>query len=84
MTDRPRPPQFPYDQMQSHVQDDPQASQSLDALRSATTQPEAERSHVEQHLGILRGVPAVVPILENWYEQPATQAWLKTLSDIGL
>jgi hypothetical protein len=84
MTDRPVPPQFPYDEMHAHVQHDPQASQSLDALRSATTQPEAERSHVEQHLGILRRIPALTAILENWYEQPATQQWLKTISDIGL
>jgi hypothetical protein len=84
MTDKPTPPQLPYDQLRAHVEHDAKAHQSLDALRSATTQPEAERSHVERHVGILRAIPAIAATVENWYEQPATQAWLKTLSDIGL
>jgi len=84
MTDRPTPPQLPYDQLRARLELDAPANQSLEALRSATTQPEAERSHVEQHVGILRAIPAITAIVENWYEQPATQAWLKTLSDIGL
>ncbi|HEY0797955.1 MAG TPA: hypothetical protein VGD50_02340 [Candidatus Baltobacteraceae bacterium] len=84
MSDRPQPPQLPYDQLRGHVENDAHAHQSLDALRAATTQPEAERSHVEQHVGILRNIPALTATIENWYDLPATQAWLKTLSDIGL
>ena len=84
MNDRPRPPHLPYDELRAHLSEDPQASRSLDALHAATTHAQAERSHVEQHVGVLRGIAAIAPIIENWYDQPATQRWLKTLTDIGL
>jgi hypothetical protein len=33
---------------------------------------------------LLRAVPALTAIIENWYDSPSTQSWLKTLADIGL
>jgi hypothetical protein len=83
-TNQPKPPQLPYDELRAGAGDNKQAQQSVDALRSALNEHEAERSHVEQHVGVLRAVPALTALVENWYEQPSTQNWLKTLSDIGL
>jgi len=83
MADQPNPPQLPYDQLRSHVGDDPDARQALDALHATLTDPQAERSNVEQHVGLLRTIPPIAAIIENWYDSPATQSWLKTLSDLG-
>ena len=78
------PPHLPYDELRAHAGDDPQVHTSLDAIQTALREPRAERSHVQEHIDILRGVPAIAATIENWYEQPSTQSWLKTLSDIGL
>lgn len=83
MADQPNPPRLPYDQLRSHVGEDPRARQALDALHATLTDPQAERSNVEHHVGLLRKIPAITTIIENWYDSPATQSWLKTLSDLG-
>ncbi len=84
MSDPLEPPHLPYNELQAHLKENERAQRSLDELHAATTQPEAERSHVEHHLNILRAIPAIATLVENWYDMPATQSWLKTLSDIGL
>jgi hypothetical protein len=84
MAQRPRAPKLPYDQLAGYVGDDPHARQALDALHATLEDPHAERSHVEQHVEHLRTVPALTAIIENWYDSPSTQIWLKTLADIGL
>jgi hypothetical protein len=84
MTQRPRAPKLPYEQLADHVGDNPHARQTLDALHATLEDPHAERSHVEQHVELLRAVPALTAIIENWYDSPSTQSWLKTLADIGL
>jgi hypothetical protein len=83
MADQPKPPRLPYDQLRSHLDADPHARQALDALHATLKDPQAERSDVEQHVGLLRKTPALTAIIENWYDSPATQSWLKTLSDLG-
>ena len=83
MPDQPEPPQLPYDQLRSHVEENPNARQALDALHATLKDPQAERAAVEQHVGLLRNIPTITAIIENWYDSPATQSWLKTLSDLG-
>ena len=84
MSDQGQPPHLPYDELRARLGEDERARRSLEELHAATTHAEAERSHIEQHLGILRAIPAIATLIENWYDMPATQSWLKTLSDIGL
>ena len=85
MSDHPTPPptRLPYDKIHTHLKDDPQARGALDALHAALDDPKAERSHVEKHVGILRAIPAIRVTIEAWYDSPAVQSWLKTLSDLG-
>jgi hypothetical protein len=83
MPDKPTPPQLPYDQLRTRVGEDPHARQALDALHATLKDPQAERSNVERHVGLLRKIPTIAALIENWYDSPATQSWLKTLSDLG-
>jgi hypothetical protein len=62
MADQPKPPRLPYDQLRSQVEEDPHARQALDALHATLTDPQAERSNVEHHVGLLRGIPVITTI----------------------
>jgi hypothetical protein len=83
MADSSQPPRLPYQAIHEHLGDDPRAKGALDALHAALDDPQAERSHVERHVGILRTIPGLTATIEAWYDSPSVQSWLKTLSDLG-
>jgi hypothetical protein len=84
MTDDRRIPHPPYDQLRKDVGDDPFAVSALDALQSELQAPVPERASVEQHVDVLRGIRTLEARIANWWDDPVTQTWIKSLSDAGL
>ena len=85
MTDDKRDiPHPPYDDLRDELGDDPAAARALEALHDELHAPAPERASVEQHVDILRGIRTIEARIANWWDDPVTQQWVKSLSDTGL
>lgn len=86
MTDSGGPgvPHPPYEELQHAASGDPEAQRQVDALRaelhSGTPNPAAVREHASR----LRGIGVLEARIANWWDDPATQSWIKALTDAGL
>jgi len=81
---RPDVPHPPYDELRAALGDDADAAGSVDALHAELSAKAPNRSAVEHHAGVLRGIPVLEARIANWWDDPNTQRWVKALSDAGL
>ena len=81
---QPSVPHPPYDELNAAVADDPQATQSVEALRAQLNAEKPDAAAVEQHAGLLRGIPVLEARIANWWDDPDTQRWVKAITDSGL
>ena len=81
MPDVPHPP---YDELRAAAANDAEAARSVDALHAELHSDRPDPAAVQQHAGILRGIPVLEARIANWWDDPGTQRWVKALSDAGL
>jgi hypothetical protein len=81
---RPVPPHPPYDELRATLGNDAEARWELDALQQHLDQPNPDPSRVERHVDALRAVRTIEARIANWWDDPVTQRWFKSLSDAGL
>jgi hypothetical protein len=80
----PSVPHPPYDELHAAVTGDPQAAQSLEALRAQLSAENPDAAAVEHQAGLLRGIPVLEARIANWWDDPDTQRWVKAITDSGL
>lgn len=81
---RPDVPHPPYDELHAAAAGDPQAAQSVDALRAQLESPNPDPAAVEHQAGLLRAIPVLEARIANWWDDPNTQRWVKAITDSGL
>jgi len=85
MNDERRPvTPLPYDELRTSIGDDPAARDQLDALHAHLAEPNPDPKRIAGHVDALRGVHDAEARLANWWDDPGTQSWLKSLGDAGL
>lgn len=80
----PDVPHPPYEELHAAVTGDPQAAQSVEALRAQMIAEKPDAAAVERHAGVLRGIPVLEARIANWWDDPDTQRWVKAIADAGL
>ena len=80
----PDVPHPPYDELHAAVTDDPQATQSVEALRAHMSAEKPDAAAVERQAGVLRAIPVLEARIANWWDDPDTQRWVKAITDSGL
>lgn len=83
MNDPQRPP-FPYDELRTAIGDDPAARSELESLHTHLNDPKPDRDRLAGHVDALRAVRDAEARIANWWDDPATQRWVKAVTDIGL
>ena len=81
---RPATPDLPYDELRSAIGDDPAARNELDSLHEHINGPAPDPARVAGHVDALRGVRDAEARIANWWDAPATQRWIKAITDAGL
>ena len=76
-----RPPDLPLDDLRSGA---PHSGETIDALHAELGKDQPSADTIVEHVAALRRQPPLVAILENWFEDPRTQAFLAELSATGL
>jgi hypothetical protein len=76
-----RPPDLPLDELRSGS---PRSGETIDALHTELGKAQPSAEAITEHVETLRRQPPLVAILENWFEDPRTQAFLAELSATGL
>jgi hypothetical protein len=85
MTDDDRGvPHPPYDQLRNELGDDPAAARAFEERRAHLHGPAPVQATVTQHVDVLRAVRTIEARIANWWDDPRTQQWVKSLSDTGL
>lgn len=77
-------PHPPYEDLRRDSGDDPGAHASVDALRDELHSGQPDPARLQAHAVRLRRVPALEAHIALWWEDPATQRWVKALTDAGL
>ena len=80
----PDVPHPPYDELRAAAGTDPEVARSVDALQAELHSDRPDPEAVQQHAGVLRGIPVLEARIANWWDDPSTQRWVKALSDAGL
>jgi hypothetical protein len=80
----PAVPHPPYDELRAALGDQHEASPSVDALQAELEAPKPNAQAVTVHASRLRGIPVVEARIANWWDDPATQSWVKAITDAGL
>jgi hypothetical protein len=75
---------LPYDDLRSAIGDDAAARSELDALHAHLGEPHPDPERIVRHIDALRGVRDAEARVANWWDDPLTQRWIKSLSDAGL
>jgi hypothetical protein len=81
---QPGVPHPPYDELRAATQGDPEAAAHVEALREALDAQPPDRAAVEKHTSRLRGIAVLEARIANWWDDPATQSWIKAITDAGL
>ena len=85
MTDDDRGvPHPPYDELRNELGDDPAAARALDDLHAHLHGPSPVRATVTSQVDLLRSVRTIEARIVNWWDDPRTQQWIKSLSDTGI
>ena len=77
-------PHPPYDELRSGLGNDPAAARALEDLHEHLHSAAPEPTTVRKHVDVLRGVRDVEARIANWWDDPATQRWIKAIGDTGL
>lgn len=80
----PQVPHPPYDELRAAAGDDTPAARSVDALHAELNSARPDPVAVEQHASLLRAIPVLEARIANWWDDPATQTWVKFITDSGL
>ena len=81
---RPDVPHPPYDELHAAASGNPEAQQHVDALRAELHSGAPDPAAVREHASRLRGIGVLEARIANWWDDPATQSWIKALTDAGL
>jgi len=81
---RPDVPHPPYDELEAAASGDPEARAHVEALRAQLHSGNPDPSAVREHASRLRGIGVLEARIANWWDDPATQSWIKALTDAGL
>ena len=86
MTDSGRPdvPHPPYEELEAAAHGDPEAQRHVQALRAQMQSSRPDPDAVREHATRLRGIGDLEARIANWWDDPATQNWVKALTDAGL
>jgi len=85
MTDDDRGiPHPPYEELRNELGDDPAAVRALDDLHAHLHGASPLQATVTSHVDLLRSVRTIEARIANWWDDPHTQQWVKSLSDTGL
>lgn len=82
--DEPVIPHPPYDDLRAGAAGDPAVAAQVDALEAHVRSTEPDPRRLEEHVDGLRGVRDLEARIANWWDDPATQRWIKGLGDAGL
>ena len=77
-------PHPPYDQLRNELGDDPAAARALDELQEHLHGSNPQRAIVRRNVDLLRSVRTIEARIANWWDDPRTQQWVKSLSDTGI
>jgi len=77
-------PHPPYDQLRNELGDDPAAAHALDELQAHLHGSAPQRATVARQVDLLRSVRTIEARIANWWDDPRTQQWVKSLSDTGI
>jgi hypothetical protein len=83
MSDQERPA-LPYEALRAAVADDEHARTQLDELHAHVAGDAPDPARIATHVDALRGVRDAEAYLLNWWDDPRTQGWIKSLGDAGL
>ena len=86
MTDpgRPAVPHPPYEELEAAAHGDPEAQRHVQALRAQLQSDAPDAAAVREHASRLRGINVLEARIANWWDDPATQSWIKNITDAGL
>ena len=79
MTSQPAP--FPLADLHAGA---PDASEQIEALRSELGRERPDPKQIDEHLTTLRNHNGILSVLEGWYLDEHTQAFLAELNGLGL
>lgn len=79
--DRPAPPTS---DLRDALNDHPEALQSAQALHDEWHGDKPDPDSLHRHVGFLSSIPAAEAIVANWWDDPRTQQFVKSLTDAGL
>ena len=60
------------------------AHATVDALHAEIKEAAPDRHAIERHVGSLRALPELEATISNWWDDPRTQRFIATVSQIGL
>ena len=77
-------PALPSDQLHGALPADHAAHATIDLLHAEIERPKPDRSSIETHVQHLRAFPELEATVANWWDAPATQRFVWTITQIGL
>lgn len=80
----PNVPHPPYERIDEALGDDAAAGAHVRELRDRLASPAPDPTRIRESVGILSRIRTIEAIVANWWDDPATQRWIKSLGDTGL
>ena len=74
----------PRDEMHAALPGAHPAHATIDRLHAEVENPQPNRTEIEGHVAQLRAMPELEAIVANWWDSPATQRFVWSISQIGL
>ncbi len=75
-------PILPHEELHQALPDGHDAHGTIDDLKAAIEHPTPDRSTIEKHVGVLRGLPELEATIANWWDDPKTQRFIGILGQI--
>lgn len=82
--ERPSVPHPPYEDLRAAAGSDAEVRAQVDALHAEMHAREPDPAAVREHASRLRGFGVLEARIANWWDDPATQRWVKAISDANL
>jgi hypothetical protein len=76
-------PHPPYDDLRAALGTGHEATASIDALHTELHSAAPDAASITDHASRLRGVSVLEARIANWWDDPATQSWVKAITDAG-
>jgi hypothetical protein len=77
-------PLLPREELHAVLPQGHAAHATIDRLHAELQQPKPDPSSIRKHVGFLRGIPEVEARIVNWWDDPGTQRFIASLTQIGL